>query len=77
MSSSTYSTSATTAGGSKMPPIEKTDYPSLSMGHEFSMTPLSIVGLDLQVFGLEEIRQSTKPIVALVSSADLCILSRI
>lgn len=49
-----------------MPPIEFTDYPSLAMGHEFSKTDLSIVGLDLQVFGLEEIKDSQKPIVALV-----------
>ena len=50
----------------RMPPIDITDYPSLAMGHDFSKTELSIVGLDLQVFGLEEIKQSQKPIVALV-----------
>jgi hypothetical protein len=49
-----------------MPPIDRTDYPSLAMGHDFSKTDLSIVGLDIQVFGLEEIKESTKPIVALV-----------
>jgi hypothetical protein len=50
----------------KMPPLEKTDYPSLSMDHSFSRTVVSIVGLEVQVYGLEEIRDSTKAIVALV-----------
>jgi hypothetical protein len=50
-----------------MPRIEKTDYPSLDMGHSFSRTNLSIVGLELQVYGLDEIKESSKPIVALVS----------
>jgi hypothetical protein len=49
-----------------MPRIEKTDYDSLAMGHDFSMKETSIVGLDLQVFGLEEIKDSRKPIVAVV-----------
>lgn len=51
----------------KMPPIEKTEYPSLDMGHSFSRTEISIVGLNIQVYGLEEIRGSKKPIIGLVS----------
>jgi len=50
----------------RMPRLEKTDYPSLSMGHSFSKTDISIVGLECQVYGLEEIRGSRKPIVGLV-----------
>jgi hypothetical protein len=50
----------------RMPPIEKTDYPSLDMGHSFSRTDISIVGLEVQVYGLEEIKGSSKPIVGLV-----------
>jgi len=50
----------------RMPPIEKTDYPALDMGHSFSRTDISIVGLDVQVYGLEEIKGSNKPIVGLV-----------
>jgi hypothetical protein len=49
-----------------MPPIEKTDYPALDMGHSFSRTDISIVGLEVQVYGLEEIKGSSKPIVGLV-----------
>jgi hypothetical protein len=49
-----------------MPPIEKTDYPALDMGHSFSRTDISIVGLEVQVYGLEEIKGSNKPIVGLV-----------
>jgi hypothetical protein len=52
----------------RMPPIEKTDYPALDMGHSFSRTDISIVGLEVQVYGLEEIKGSSKPIVGLVSS---------
>jgi hypothetical protein len=52
----------------RMPPIEKTDYPSLDMGHSFSRTDISIVGLEVQVYGLEEIKGSNKPIVGLVRS---------
>jgi hypothetical protein len=52
----------------RMPPIEKTDYPALDMGHSFSRTDISIVGLEVQVYGLEEIKGSNKPIVGLVSS---------
>jgi len=50
----------------RMPPIEKTDYPALDMGHSFSRTDISIVGLEVQVYGLEEIKGSNKPIVGLV-----------
>lgn len=50
----------------RMPPIEKTDYPALDMGHSFSRTDISIVGLEVQVYGLEEIKGSSKPIVGLV-----------
>ena len=50
----------------RMPPIEKTDYPALDMGHSFSRTDISIVGLEVQVYGLEEIKRSNKPIVGLV-----------
>jgi hypothetical protein len=50
----------------RMPPIEKTDYPALDMGHSFSRTDISIVGLEVQVYGLEEIKESNKPIVGLV-----------
>jgi hypothetical protein len=50
----------------RMPPIEKTDYPALDMGHSFSQTDISIVGLEVQVYGLEEIKGSSKPIVGLV-----------
>ena len=50
----------------RMPPIEKTDYPALDMGHSFSRTDISIVGLEVQVYGLEEIKKSNKPIVGLV-----------
>jgi len=49
-----------------MPRLEKTDYPALDMGHSFSRTDISIVGLDIQVYGLEEIKGSKKPIVGLV-----------
>ena len=56
----------------RMPPIDITDYPALAMGHDFSKTEVSIVGLDLQVFGLDEIRESKKPIVALVCPLPLC-----
>lgn len=61
-----------------MPRLEKTDYPALSMGHSFSRTVISIVGLEVQVYGLEEIRESQKPIVALVRPSillHLCLLS--
>jgi hypothetical protein len=51
----------------RMPRLEKTDYPSLDMGHSFSRTEVSIVGLEVQVYGLEEIRGSSKPIIGLVS----------
>lgn len=50
----------------RMPPIEKTEYPALDMGHSFSRTEISIVGLEVQVYGLEEIKGSNKPIVGLV-----------
>jgi hypothetical protein len=36
------------------------------MGHSFSRTDISIVGLEVQVYGLEEIKGSNKPIVGLV-----------
>jgi endo-1,4-beta-mannosidase len=51
----------------KMPRMERSDYPSLDMGHSFSRKDVSIVGLDVQVYGLEEVKESTKPIVGLVS----------
>jgi hypothetical protein len=38
------------------------------MGHSFSKTEVSIVGLEVQVYGLHEIKDSRKPIVALVRS---------
>ncbi len=39
----------------------------LDCGHPMtSCTPVSIVGLDLKVFGLEEIKESKKPLVVLV-----------
>lgn len=53
----------------RMPRLEQTDYDSLAMGHDFSVKEVSIVGLELQVFGLEEIKDSRKPIVAVVSLA--------
>jgi hypothetical protein len=60
--------SKTTGTSKKMAPIEITDYPSLSLGYESSSrTDVSIVGLDLQVWGLEEIRESKRPIAVLVS----------
>jgi hypothetical protein len=52
--------------GMRMPRLEKTDYPSLSMGHSFSKTDISIVGLECQIYGLEEVKKSQKPIVGLV-----------
>jgi hypothetical protein len=47
--------------------LEQTDYPTLSLGHTASCLSVSIVGLDVKVYGLEEIKGSTKPIAALVS----------
>lgn len=44
-----------------------TDYPSLSCGHpNSSRTTIIIVGLEVVVFGLEEIRQSNLPIAVVV-----------
>jgi len=59
----------------RMPRLEKTDYPALDMGHSFSRTDISIVGLDIQVYGLEEIKGSKKPIVGLVRVLSPCFSS--
>ena len=68
---------STSTPAQRMPPIELTDYPSLAMGHDFSKTDISIVGLDLQIFGLEEIKDSQKPIVALVRPQSLSLVSQL
>jgi len=48
---------------------ETTDYPSLALEHaSFSCTDVHIVGLQLKVYGLEEIKGSNLPIAAVVSS---------
>lgn len=51
------------------PVLEGTDYPSLTGGHrESSCTDISIVGLHVKVYGLNEIEGSKLPIAAVVSS---------
>lgn len=59
----------------KMDPVEHTDYPSLDLGHaSSSRTDVSIMGLELQVWGLEEIEQSKRPLGVMVSEHS-CTLS--
>ena len=58
--------------------ITFTDYPTLQCGHpSSSKTEISIVGLELRVFGLDEIRESKLPVAVVVSMCyriprDLC-----
>ena len=47
---------------------EITDYPTLTLGHiHSSCTDLHIVGLELKIYGLDEIRDSELPISVVVS----------
>lgn len=49
-------------------PAHVMNLPSLNMGYEpCSKKDITIVDLDIQVYGLEEIQGSTKPVVAIVS----------
>jgi hypothetical protein len=52
-----------------MSPIpESTDYPSLRLGHPTtSCTSVNIVGLDVKVYGLDEVKHSSLPLAAVVS----------
>lgn len=53
------------------PVLEGTHYPSLTGGHpDSSCTDISIVGLHVKVYGLEEIEGSNLPIAAVVSRSD-------
>lgn len=50
--------------------LEQTHYPSLGEGHPVtSCTDISIVGLEIKVYGLEEIKHSSLPIAAVVHSS--------
>ncbi|KAL7421065.1 hypothetical protein Q5752_003949 [Cryptotrichosporon argae] len=49
------------------------DYPSLNLGHPaVSETDVSIVGLDLKVYGLDEIRGSTLPLAVVIALHGRC-----
>jgi hypothetical protein len=46
---------------------ETTHYPTLALGHKHSSSKdLHIVGLELKIYGLEEIRDSTLPLAVVV-----------
>nr|ODO03828.1 hypothetical protein L204_00167 [Cryptococcus depauperatus CBS 7855] len=48
--------------------LQKTDYPSLAKDYpEPSVRDVNIVGLELKVYGLEEIRTSDRPLVVMIS----------
>jgi len=50
--------------------LEETHYPSLTLGHPHSSCKdISIVGLDLKIYGLDEIKGNKLPIAAVVSLA--------
>jgi hypothetical protein len=50
-----------------MTPITRTDYPALAEGYpSATRTELSIVGLDLSVWGLNEVKGSKLPIACVV-----------
>lgn len=47
---------------------ENTDYPTLNLGYnETSCQTVNIVGLDVKVYGLEEVQSSSLPLAAVVS----------
>ncbi|WVQ81181.1 hypothetical protein IAT38_003303 [Cryptococcus sp. DSM 104549] len=51
------------------PVLHKMHYPGLTLGHpEVSVTDLHIVGLELKVYGLEEIRGSGLPVAAMIAA---------
>ncbi len=53
--------------------LKQTIYPSLALGHPHVLsTEVSIVGLDLRVYGLEEIKDSKLPIAAVVGVDSIC-----
>ena len=53
--------------------LKQTIYPSLALGHPHVLsTEVSIVGLDLRVYGLEEIMDSKLPIAAVVGVDSIC-----
>lgn len=53
-------------------PAHVMNLPSLNMGYEpCSKKDITIVDLDIQVYGLDEIQGSTKPVVAIVSDGGL------
>lgn len=54
-------------------PAHVMNLPSLNMGYEpCSKKDITIVDLDIQVYGLDEIQGSTKPVVAIVSPLLRC-----
>lgn len=54
------------------------DYPALDLGHKTgSRTTLSLVDLDVHIWGLEEIKGSQLPIGVVVSSTRLLVAVRI
>lgn len=54
-------------------PAHVMNLPSLNMGYEpCSKKDITIVDLDIQVYGLDEIQGSTKPVVAIVSPLCRC-----
>lgn len=51
---------------------EQTDYPSLALGYPpTSCTSVNIVGLDVKVYGLKEVGNSSLPLAAIVSPTSL------
>ncbi|KAK1922696.1 Alpha/Beta hydrolase protein [Papiliotrema laurentii] len=57
-----------------MSPIpESTDYPSLRLGHPTtSCTSVNIVGLDVKVYGLDEVKHSSLPLAAVIATHGRC-----
>ncbi|RXK38455.1 hypothetical protein M231_04220 [Tremella mesenterica] len=52
-----------------MPILDQTDYSTLSLGHPpVSRKELHIVGLELRVYGLEEIKDSNLPIACIIAT---------
>jgi hypothetical protein len=62
---------ASAAPKKKIMPMDRAhvmDWEPLNLGHPIvSKTDVTIIDLDVQVFGLEEIRGSTRPIAVVVS----------
>jgi hypothetical protein len=52
---------------SSQPVLEQTDYPSLALGHpSLSCRSVNIAGLDVKVYGLDEVKDNSLPLAAVV-----------